>query len=196
MHFSRVVVNTQNVNIPVLVGAVIGSLPKFLRSFRVRSNKRRHFEALFQLIRVYLISRILVFCCRHMYWVNGLKDPKIERADLDGSNRHTVIMNITSPSGLTIDFSLGLIFWVDAGNKAIECANLNGTNRRTVASELSHPFRLTQYMDYIYWSDLRLDSIYRANKTNGLDRIQIKGNIGFLFDIVVFHSSRQEGLYI
>ena len=39
MRFSRVVVNTQNINIPVLVGAAIGSLPKFLRSFRERSNK-------------------------------------------------------------------------------------------------------------------------------------------------------------
>ena len=131
-----------------------------------------------------------------MYWVNGHKDPKIERADLDGSNRRTVITNMTSPSGLTIDFSLGLIFWVDAENKVIECANLNGTNRRTVASELPNPFALTQYMDYIYWSDWRLNSIYRANKTNGLDRIQIKGNIESIFDILVFHSSRQEGLYI
>ena len=131
-----------------------------------------------------------------MYWVNGERDPKIERADLDGSNRHTVITNMTSPSGLTIDFSLGLIFWVDGEIKVIECANLNGTNRRTVASELPNPFALTQYMDYIYWTDWRLNSIYRANKTNGLDRIQIKGNIEFIFDILVFHSSRQEGLYI
>ena len=131
-----------------------------------------------------------------MYWVNGGSDPKIERADLDGSNRRTVITNVTPPSGLTIDFSLGLIFWVNGENRVIECANLNGTNRRTVASELPKPFALTQYKDYIYWTDWKLSSIFRANKTNGLDRIQIKGNIEFIFDILVFHSSRQEGLYI
>jgi len=129
-----------------------------------------------------------------MYWANGGISPKIERADLDGSNRHTVITNVTRPSGLTIDFSLGLIFWVDGENKVIECANLNGSNRRTIASELPKPFALTQYKDYIYWADWKFGSIYRANKTNGLDRTRIKDNIEFIMDILVFHSSRQEGL--
>ena len=131
-----------------------------------------------------------------MYWANGGWDPKIERADLDGSNRYTVITNVTRPTGLTIDFSLGMIFWVDGENKVIECANLNGTNRQTIASELPKPFALTQYKDYIYWTDQKLGSIYRANKTNGMDRMQIKGKTEFtIMDILVFHSSRQEGLY-
>ena len=131
-----------------------------------------------------------------MYWANGGEDPKIERADLDGSNRHTVVSNVTRPTGLTIDFILGLIFWVDAEKKVIECADLNGTNRRTVATELPKPFALTQYKDFIYWADWRLSSIYRANKSNGMDRTEIKGNIDFIMDILVFHSSRQEGSYI
>lgn len=130
-----------------------------------------------------------------MYWANGGEDPKIERADLDGSNRRTVVTNVTRPTGLTIDFALGLIFWVDGENKVIECAYLNGTNRRTVATELPKPFALTQYKDYIYWADWNLNSIYRANKTNGMDRTKIKGNIKNIMDILVFHSSRQEGLY-
>ena len=131
-----------------------------------------------------------------MYWANGGEDPKIERADLDGSNRRTIVCNVTRPTGLTIDFSLGLIFWVDAENKVIESAHLNGTNRRTVTTELPKPFALTQYKDFIYWADWKLSSIYRANKSNGMDRTQIKGNIEFIMDILVFHSSRQEGLYI
>jgi len=131
-----------------------------------------------------------------MYWVNGGQEPKIERADLDGSNRRTIVRNVTRPTGLAIDFSLGLIFWVDAENKVIESAHLNGTNRRTVANELPKPFALTQYKDFIYWADWKLSSIYRANKSNGMDRTQIKGNIKFIMDILVFHSSRQEGLYM
>ena len=131
-----------------------------------------------------------------MYWANGGENPKIERANLDGSNRRTIVSNVMRPTGLTIDFSLGLIFWVDAENKVIESAHLNGTNRRTVATELPKPFALTQYKDFIYWADWKLSSIYRANKSNGMDRTQIKGNIEFIMDILVFHSSRQEGLYI
>lgn len=131
-----------------------------------------------------------------MYWANGGEEPKIERADLDGSNRRIIVSNVTRPTGLTIDFSLGLIFWVDAENKVIESAHLNGTNRRTVATELPKPFALTQYKDFIYWADWKLSSIYRANKSNGMDRTQIKDDIEFIMDILVFHSSRQEGLYM
>lgn len=131
-----------------------------------------------------------------MYWVNAAGKPEIEKADLDGSNRHTVVANLeSSPSGLTIDISSELIFWVDGYNKVIECANLNGTNRRTVASELPQPFALTQYKGYIYWTSWKF-GIYRANKTNGLDRIRIgtRENIIDIRDILVFHSSRQEGV--
>ena len=131
-----------------------------------------------------------------MYWANGGREPTIERADLDGSKRHTVIVNVTRPTGLTIDYSLGLIFWVDIENQVIECANLDGTNRRVVASGLPMPFALTQYKDYIYWTDHALNSIYRANKTNGLDQTRIKSHTDDIMDILVFHSSRQEGLCI
>ena len=129
-----------------------------------------------------------------MYWANGGWYPKIERADLDGSNRQTIVPNVTRPTGLTIDFSAEMIFWVDTENKVIECANLNGSNRQVIASELPKPFALTQYKDYIYWTDQKLSSINRANKTNGMERTQIKGNIEFtIMDILVFHGSRQEG---
>ena len=129
-----------------------------------------------------------------MYWANRGRKPTIERADLDGSNRHTVIANVRSPTSLTIDYSLGLLFWVDIKNQVIECANLDGTNRRIFLSGLSKPFALTQYKDYIYWTDNKLNSIYRANKANGLDQTKIISDIDDIMDILVFHGSRQEGL--
>lgn len=36
--------------------------------------------------------------------------------------------------------------------------------------ELSHPFGLTQYQDFIYWTDFNLRSIERADKRTGLNR--------------------------
>ena len=126
-----------------------------------------------------------------MYWVNGGRNPTIEIADLDGSNRRTLFTNLTSPAGLTIDSSTGLIFWVDQERRMIECANLNGTNRRTVVSGLPKTFALTQFKDYIYYAGL--STIYRANKTNGLGRKRIESNSDVIMDILVFHRSRQEG---
>ena len=127
-----------------------------------------------------------------MYWVNGGRNPTIEIADLDGSNRRTLFTNLTSPAGLTIDSSTRLIFWADQERRLIECANLNGTNRRTVVSGLPKTFALTQFKDFIYYADL--STIYRVEKTNGLGQTRIESNIDNIMDILVFHRSRQEGM--
>lgn len=45
-----------------------------------------------------------------------------------------------------------------------------GLQRQTIVEELSHPFGLTQYQDFIYWTDFNLRSIERADKRTGLNR--------------------------
>lgn len=62
-----------------------------------------------------------------------------------------------------------------------------------IAEDLPHPFGLTQYQDYIYWTDWSQRSIERANKTSGQNRTVIQGHLDYVMDILVFHSSRQGG---
>lgn len=62
-----------------------------------------------------------------------------------------------------------------------------------IADDLPHPFGLTQYQDYIYWTDWSQRSIERANKTSGQNRTIIQGHLDYVMDILVFHSSRQSG---
>lgn len=62
-----------------------------------------------------------------------------------------------------------------------------------IADDLPHPFGLTQYQDYIYWTDWSQRSIERANKTSGQNRTLIQGHLDYVMDILVFHSSRQGG---
>lgn len=62
-----------------------------------------------------------------------------------------------------------------------------------MADDLSHPFSLTQYRDYIYWTDWNLRSIERADKRSGLNRTVVQGHLEYVMDILVFHSSRQDG---
>lgn len=69
-----------------------------------------------------------------------------------------------------------------------------GQERVVIADDLPHPFGLTQYSDYIYWTDWNLHSIERADKTSGRNRTLIQGHLDFVMDILVFHSSRQDGL--
>lgn len=70
----------------------------------------------------------------------------------------------------------------------------SGQERVVIADDLPHPFGLTQYSDYIYWTDWNLHSIERADKTSGRNRTLIQGHLDFVMDILVFHSSRQDGL--
>lgn len=68
-----------------------------------------------------------------------------------------------------------------------------GQDREVIADDLPHPFGLTQYQDYIYWTDWSQRSIERANKTSGQNRTVIQGHLDYVMDILVFHSSRQGG---
>ena len=71
---------------------------------------------------------------------------------------------------------------------------LSGGNRRTVIGEdLPRPFGLTQYEDYIYWTDWKTNSIERCNKTNGQNRTRIQEHLDYVMDLLVFHASRQSG---
>ena len=113
---------------------------------------------------------------------------------MDGSNRTLIVSQVKKfPNDITLDYKERLIFWVDSESSVIECADFLGGNRRTIASALSKPFALTQFEDYVYWTDWDTESIERANKTTGLNRTRIRSGVDFVMDIVVFHTTRQEG---
>ena len=52
--------------------------------------------------------------------------PKIERAEMDGTNRSVLIENIGRANGLTIDYIERRIYWTDLDKRHIQSANLEG----------------------------------------------------------------------
>ena len=82
----------------------------------------------------------------YMYWTDwGLK-PKIERANLDGSDRLMLInTSLHWPNGLSLDYAEQKLYWSDAHTDRIEVANADGTERRTlVMHDLPHVFGVSQ----------------------------------------------------
>lgn len=60
-------------------------------------------------------------------------NPKIERADMDGNRRKSVIVDqIFWPNGLTIDYTESRIYWADAKHHVIEKATFDGRDRKRV----------------------------------------------------------------
>nr|XP_061809166.1 low-density lipoprotein receptor-related protein 6-like isoform X5 [Nerophis lumbriciformis] len=129
----------------------------------------------------------------YMYWTEWGGKPKIDRAAMDGSGRVTLVADVGRANGLTIDYAERRLYWTDLDTTLIESSDMLGLDREVIADDLPHPFGLTQYQDYIYWTDWSQRSIERANKSSGQNRTVIQGHLDYVMDILVFHSSRQGG---
>ena len=60
-----------------------------------------------------------------MYWTDWGSTPKIEQANLDGSNKRTIVQGqLKWPNGLVIDAASRRLFWADAALDKIETYDL------------------------------------------------------------------------
>uniref|UniRef100_A0A673WMS1 Low density lipoprotein receptor-related protein 5 n=1 Tax=Salmo trutta TaxID=8032 RepID=A0A673WMS1_SALTR len=125
---------------------------------------------------------------RNVYWADTGTN-RIEVARLDGQYRQVLVCkDLDNPRSLALNPA--------NGSSIIHILTIifhPGLQREIVADDLPHPFGLTQYRDYIYWTDWNLRSIERADKRSGLNRTMVQGHLEYVMDILVFHSSRQDG---
>jgi len=74
----------------------------------------------------------------HIYWSNmgvfSLNDGSIERADLDGRNRHVIIPEggTFSPKQIHLDRTNGKLYWCDREGMRVMRANLDGSDVETL----------------------------------------------------------------
>lgn len=82
---------------------------------------------------------------RLLFWTDWGSVPKIERSNLDGSDRIVLVKtSLGWPNGLSIDYNAEKIFWADAKTDRIEMANFDGSERVTVVSDrLPHVFGIS-----------------------------------------------------
>jgi hypothetical protein len=83
----------------------------------------------------------------HIYWTNmgvpNLNDGSIERADLDGRNRKTIIPQggTFTPKQLQIDKRNGKLYWSDREGMRVMRSNLDGSNIETLVDSSHGDFR-------------------------------------------------------
>ena len=115
-------------------------------------------------------------------------------------NHRTIVVAVDQiadgawPNGLTLDYQLMRIYWIDARSDSIHTATYDGHDIRTVIRNhetLSHPFAIALFDNYVYWTDWRTNSVNRANKWNGTDLTVIQRTLTQPFDIQILHPSRQ-----
>ena len=60
------------------------------------------------------------------------------------------------PNGLTLDYVLRRIYWVDARLDSIHTIKYDGSDFRTILQDheaLSHPFAITIFNNELFWTD-------------------------------------------
>ncbi|XP_072942146.1 low-density lipoprotein receptor-related protein 4 [Epargyreus clarus] len=128
-----------------------------------------------------------------VFWTDWGPNPKIERANMDGTRRKSVIFDqLFWPNGLTIDYTESKIYWADAKHHVIEKALFDGRDRKRVVTKgLPHPFALTLFEDAIYWTDWHTKSISSVDKMTGKGMQTVHAGIQLPMDIHTYHPSRQ-----
>lgn len=108
-----------------------------------------------------------------LFWSDwNEKKPKVERSNLDGSERILIIKDdLGWPNGITLDVINMKIYWCDAKSDKIEYANMDGSDRRQLITDsVPHVFGFSLMGDFLYWTDWQRRAIDRAHKESGDSR--------------------------
>lgn len=130
----------------------------------------------------------------YIFWTNWVgSHSKIERANLDGSNRRTIVASgIVWVSGLAIDYQLDRVYWSDRYHRHISSSTIHGTDVRKIVTNLYEPTGLTIFEDKVYWIDSDQKKLSRANKFDGYKRTEYKENFVSPMDLVINHPLAQK----
>ncbi|XP_063240571.1 low-density lipoprotein receptor-related protein 2 [Bacillus rossius redtenbacheri] len=99
---------------------------------------------------------------------------KIFRTTMAGSLKKAIVeKDLSQPSGLAIDYDERMLYWTDAVREKIERSTLSGENREVLITATIYPFAITIFGPHIYWTDLQLRGVYRAEKHTGANMIEM-----------------------
>ncbi|XP_052816817.1 low-density lipoprotein receptor-related protein 4-like [Mya arenaria] len=104
-----------------------------------------------------------------LFWSDNGEHPKIERSNLLGGQRKTLITSrLANPLSLEADLLSKRIFWIDSITENIESATYDGEDRKIIKRIVfSILFDLAIYRDVVVVTDISDDLIMFYNKTSG-----------------------------
>lgn len=91
---------------------------------------------------------------------------------MNGKNIEDIVTNsLIAPTGLTIDYAIEKLFWLDTKKHEIESSDLDGRNRRPLnIGNLQDLFDIAVFGKYIYWTDHIKKTLSTANKFTGQNK--------------------------
>ena len=107
-------------------------------------------------LKIFFQTNSIVAFARYIFWSDwNRQNPRIERANMDGSERKVLVSDkLGLPNGLYYDHHRRELCWGDAKMKTIECVRDDGSNRRVILTDQTTMiFGLTDGLQYAYWTD-------------------------------------------
>jgi low density lipoprotein-related protein 2 len=105
---------------------------------------------------------------RYMFWTDWGKWPRIERANMDGTNRTAIVTTkLFWPNGLTIDLIKERLYFADAHLDYIESCDYFGQKRvQILANDLlmHHPHGLAFFENNLFWVDRGHKQLAKMNR--------------------------------
>lgn len=87
-------------------------------------------------LRISISQFLIISTNRFLFWSDWGLDPKIERSDLLGNQRRTIVNSkMVKPRGLTLDFESNELLWVDSFKATIESCKLDGGDRKNLHTD-------------------------------------------------------------
>lgn len=125
----------------------------------------------------------------YIFWSVWGDEAKIERANLSGENRITILdsYQVKWVSGIAVDHTTERVFWTDMHMRHICSSDINGNDKRVVISELTSPYGIAVFEDYVYWTDDHVMRLFKANKFNGAGSVQFGNYLSEPMGISVYH---------
>lgn len=91
----------------------------------------------------------------------------IERADLAGENRKTIVTSVSKVPDIVVDTEEERIYWIDIGRNALETAKYDGTDRRLVRRSTNIYIMMSGLTLYKVWKLLLLGKTHvKIHKKN------------------------------
>uniref|UniRef100_A0A0K0FI56 Low-density lipoprotein receptor-related protein (inferred by orthology to a C. elegans protein) n=1 Tax=Strongyloides venezuelensis TaxID=75913 RepID=A0A0K0FI56_STRVS len=98
-----------------------------------------------------------------MFWTDWGQNPRIEKANMDGSDRKIIVnTKIYWPNTIALDLTTNRVYFADSKLDYIDFVNYDGSGRHQVIAStkyVQHPHALAVFEDMIYYSDRRLQKL-------------------------------------
>ncbi|KAF6033332.1 hypothetical protein EB796_008358 [Bugula neritina] len=96
---------------------------------------------------------------RTMWWSDWGKNPRIERANMDGTNRTAIVSDdLYWPNAVAVDVYKQKIYFMDAKLDFIDLCNYDGSARRRLVinhDSVDHPWHMDIFEGNLWWVDSR-----------------------------------------